>query len=58
MFSQVIAKRLVTFRGIEDLQAKNQQLLAIVHALSAKQEELESTQNNFDIPTLQVRLFS
>jgi len=58
MFSQVIAKRLVTFRGIEDLQAKNQQLLAIVHAQSAKQEELDGTQNNFYIPTLQVRLFS
>ncbi|XP_067141450.1 nucleoprotein TPR-like isoform X3 [Centruroides vittatus] len=38
---KVISKHLVTFRDIEELQAKNQQLLAVVRELSENQEEKE-----------------
>lgn len=38
---KVISKHLVTFRDIEELQSKNQQLLAIVRDLSESQEEKE-----------------
>lgn len=39
--SKVISRHLVTFRDIEELQEKNQQLLAVVRSLSAKKEEVE-----------------
>lgn len=39
--SQVISKKLVTFKDIEELQINNQKLLAIVRALSSRQEEIE-----------------
>ncbi|KAL0119598.1 hypothetical protein PUN28_007798 [Cardiocondyla obscurior] len=39
--SQIISKKLVTFRDIEELQENNQKLLAVVRALSSKQEEIE-----------------
>ena len=35
---QLIGQRLVTFRDLEELQARNQQLLAVVRELSAEQE--------------------
>ena len=35
---QLIAQRLVTFRDMEELQARNQELLAVVRELSAQQE--------------------
>ncbi|XP_023233101.1 nucleoprotein TPR-like [Centruroides sculpturatus] len=38
---KVISKHLVTFRDIEELQTKNQQLLAVVRELSENQEEKE-----------------
>ncbi|PSN32802.1 Nucleoprotein TPR [Blattella germanica] len=41
--SQVISQKLVTFRSIEELQANNQKLLALVRMLSAKQEETDRT---------------
>ncbi|XP_020297083.1 nucleoprotein TPR-like isoform X2 [Pseudomyrmex gracilis] len=39
--SQIISKKLVTFRDIEELQENNQKLLAVVRALSSRQEEIE-----------------
>ncbi|XP_011634522.1 nucleoprotein TPR-like [Pogonomyrmex barbatus] len=39
--SQIISKKLVTFKDIEELQENNQKLLAVVRALSSKQEEIE-----------------
>lgn len=39
--SQVISKKLVTFKDIEELQENNQKLLAVVRALSSRQEEIE-----------------
>lgn len=39
--SHIISKRLVTFRDIEELQENNQKLLAVVRALSSRQEEIE-----------------
>jgi len=39
--SQIISKKLVTFKDIEELQENNQKLLAIVRALSSRQEEME-----------------
>ena len=39
--SQIISKKLVTFRDIEELQQNNQKLLTIVKSLSSRQEEIE-----------------
>ncbi|XP_034946959.1 nucleoprotein TPR [Chelonus insularis] len=39
--SDLISKKLVTFRDIEELQENNQKLLAVVRALSSRQEEIE-----------------
>ncbi|XP_024937433.1 nucleoprotein TPR isoform X2 [Cephus cinctus] len=39
--SQIISKKLVTFRDIEELQENNQKLLSIVRTLSSRQEEIE-----------------
>lgn len=39
--SHIISKRLVTFKDIEELQENNQKLLAVVRALSSRQEEIE-----------------
>lgn len=39
--SQIISKKLVTFKDIEELQENNQKLLAVVRALSSRQEEIE-----------------
>ncbi|XP_044737126.1 nucleoprotein TPR isoform X2 [Chrysoperla carnea] len=39
--SDIISKRLVTFSNIEELQATNEKLLALVRELSSKQEEAE-----------------
>ncbi|XP_033209143.1 nucleoprotein TPR-like isoform X2 [Belonocnema kinseyi] len=39
--SQIISKKLVTFRDIEELQENNQKLLTIVKSLSSRQEEIE-----------------
>lgn len=41
MSSQIISKKLVTFKDIEELQENNQKLLAVVRALSSRQEEIE-----------------
>ncbi|XP_051174649.1 nucleoprotein TPR-like isoform X2 [Leptopilina boulardi] len=43
--SQIISKKLVTFRDIEELQQNNQKLLTIVKTLSARQEEFERVAN-------------
>lgn len=39
--SQIISKKLVTFKDIEELQENNQKLLSIVRTLSSRQEEIE-----------------
>nr|XP_050852779.1 nucleoprotein TPR-like isoform X1 [Vespula vulgaris] len=39
--SQIITKKLVTFKDIEELQENNQKLLSIVRTLSSRQEEME-----------------
>ncbi|XP_054717730.1 nucleoprotein TPR-like [Uloborus diversus] len=38
---QVISRHLVTFRDIEEIQTKNQQLLTVIRELSEQHEELE-----------------
>ncbi|XP_008561192.1 nucleoprotein TPR [Microplitis demolitor] len=39
--SDLISKKLVTFKDIEELQETNQKLLAVVRSLSSRQEEIE-----------------
>ncbi|KAH0533753.1 nucleoprotein TPR [Cotesia glomerata] len=39
--SDLISKKLVTFKDIEELQETNQKLLAVVRTLSSRQEEIE-----------------
>ncbi|KAF3420193.1 hypothetical protein E2986_05707 [Frieseomelitta varia] len=39
--SEIISKKLVTFKDIEELQENNQKLLSIVRTLSSRQEEIE-----------------
>ena len=39
--SEIISKKLVTVKDIEELQENNQKLLSIVRTLSSRQEEIE-----------------
>ncbi|KAJ9577845.1 hypothetical protein L9F63_025295 [Diploptera punctata] len=50
--SQIISQRLVTFSSIEQLQEKNQQLLAVVRELSKKKEEIERMNAQCDVEEL------
>lgn len=50
---QIISKKLVTFRDIEDLQANNQKLLVLLRELSSKHEEMEHSQLEVDVSALQ-----
>ena len=50
--SQVISQRLVTFSSIEELQDKNQKLLALVREFSKKCEEAERYKAEFDVAEL------
>ncbi|KAK0158432.1 hypothetical protein PV328_009434 [Microctonus aethiopoides] len=54
--SQLISKKLVTFRDIEELQENNQKLLAIVRALSSRQEELERTTDEINSGEMKEKL--
>lgn len=49
---QIISKKLVTFRDIEDLQENNKKLLALVRELSNKHEEMEANRPEFDMSML------
>ena len=50
---QIISKKLVTFRDIEDLQANNQKLLVLIRELSSKHEEMETSRQDVDVSALQ-----
>ncbi|XP_015115459.1 nucleoprotein TPR-like [Diachasma alloeum] len=54
--SQLISKRLVTFRDIEELQENNQKLLSIVRALSSRQEEIERSHDELQSGELKEKL--
>lgn len=54
--SQIISKKLVTFKDIEELQENNQKLLSIVRTLSARQEEMENTTDQIDSGELKKKL--
>ncbi|KAJ9578534.1 hypothetical protein L9F63_005263 [Diploptera punctata] len=56
--SQIISQRLVTFSSIEQLQEKNQQLLAVVRELSKKKEEIERMNAQCDVEELTKELNS
>lgn len=43
--SQIINKKLVTFKDIQDLQDNNQKLLSIVRTLSSRQEEIDKSKD-------------
>lgn len=45
---EVITKKLVTFKNVDELHENNQKLLLLVRDLSTKLEELEDNQANFD----------
>lgn len=49
---QIISKKLVTFRDIEDLQENNKRLLALVRELSSKHEEMEANRPDMDMSAL------
>lgn len=50
---QVISRHLVTFRDVEQLQQKNQQLLNVLRELSEKQEDAEK--NAVDAKTAKIQ---
>ncbi|XP_011301181.1 nucleoprotein TPR [Fopius arisanus] len=54
--SQLISKRLVTFRDIEELQENNQKLLSIVRTLSTRQEEIERSNDDLQSGELNEKL--
>ncbi|XP_011168945.1 nucleoprotein TPR [Solenopsis invicta] len=54
--SQIIGKKLVTFRNIEELQENNQKLLAVVRALSSRQEEIERATNEINSGEMKEKL--
>ncbi|XP_014207653.1 nucleoprotein TPR [Copidosoma floridanum] len=54
--SQIISKKLVTFKDIEELQENNQKLLAIVRTLSSRQEEIEKTTDQVNSGELKKKL--
>lgn len=45
---EVITKKLVTFKNVDELHENNQKLLLLVRDLSTKLEELEENQSQFD----------
>lgn len=45
---EVITKKLVTFKSVDELHENNQKLLLLVRDLSTKLEELEENQSQFD----------
>ena len=51
--AQVISRHLVTFRDIEEIQKKNQELLHVVRELSEKQDEIEK--NAVDTRTAKIQ---
>ncbi|XP_012542319.1 nucleoprotein TPR [Monomorium pharaonis] len=54
--SQIISKKLVTFKDIEELQENNQKLLAVVRALSSRQEEIERATNEINSGEMKEKL--
>lgn len=54
--SQIISKKLVTFRDIEELQQNNQKLLTIVKTLSARQEEMERMSSEASFEAMKEKL--
>lgn len=54
--SQIISKKLVTFRDIEELQENNQKLLSIVRTLSSRQEEIERASDEINSGEMKEKL--
>ncbi|KAG8237972.1 hypothetical protein J437_LFUL014673, partial [Ladona fulva] len=54
--SRVISDHLVTFRGLEELQKKNMELLCSLRQLSEKQEEMERKESEFNLPLMKESL--
>ena len=54
--SQIISKKLVTFRDIEELQENNQKLLSIVRTLSSRQEEIERATDEINTGEMKEKL--
>ena len=54
--SQIISKKLVTFKDIEELQKNNQKLLSIVRTLSTRQEEIEKANDEVNSGEMKEKL--
>ncbi|KAJ8683664.1 hypothetical protein QAD02_019456 [Eretmocerus hayati] len=54
--SQIISKKLVTFKDIEELQENNQKLLTIVRTLSSRQEEIEKATDELNSGEMKEKL--
>ncbi|XP_058789794.1 nucleoprotein TPR [Phymastichus coffea] len=54
--SQIISRKLVTFRDIESLQENNQKLLSIVRILSSRQEEIEKATDEINSGVMKEKL--
>lgn len=54
--NEVITKRLVTFSDIQELQANNTQLLAVVRDLTAKIEEMDEMKSHMDQATYEAKI--
>lgn len=54
--SQIISKKLVTFKDIESLQENNQKLLSIVRTLSSRQEEIEKATDQINSGEMKEKL--
>ncbi|XP_043260114.1 nucleoprotein TPR [Colletes gigas] len=54
--SEIISKKLVTFKDIEELQENNQKLLSIVRTLSSRQEEIEKATDEINSGEMKEKL--
>lgn len=53
---EVITKKLVTFKNVDELHENNQKLLLLVRDLSTKLEELEENQSQFDQSLFKIKV--
>ncbi|XP_026667646.1 nucleoprotein TPR-like [Ceratina calcarata] len=54
--AEIISKKLVTFKDIEELQENNQKLLSIVRTLSSRQEEIEKATDEINSGDMKEKL--
>ncbi|XP_078038585.1 nuclear basket protein megator isoform X2 [Augochlora pura] len=54
--SEIISRKLVTFKDIEELQENNQKLLSIVRTISSRQEEIEKASDEINSGEMKEKL--